>query len=92
MKPSHMPVNKPVRRLWDILKCVRRQSRAVPPTHGKAMAARPSPAVELATGATLAAHWRERPRLTAEDAARWDAELAALKASVPLLESDPWAS
>ena len=84
MKPSHMPV----RRFWDIVTCMRRQCQSLPPTRDKAMAAQPGPA----TGATLATHWRERPRLTAEDAVRWDAELAALKASVPPLEFDSWDS
>lgn len=92
METNHITVTDLVRRFSDIVNRVYYQRQTFLLTRGNAVVAQLSPATETRTGAELAQHWRERPRLTADDAARWDAELAALKASIPPLESDPWAT
>lgn len=79
--PKTITVTEAARNFSNIINRVYYQGNTFLLTRGREVVACLSAVNKPTTGAMFARHWQERPRLDAEDAAHWEAEISELKAA-----------
>jgi antitoxin (DNA-binding transcriptional repressor) of toxin-antitoxin stability system len=85
-------VTDAARNFSDVINRIYYQRKSYLLTRGGAVVAKLTPADAPLTGARLATLWEARPRLDPDDAAAWEADLAALKAGLRPPEDAAWDS
>lgn len=90
--PDVISVTDAVRNFSDLINRIRYQRKSYLLTRGGTIVAQLTPALEPLTGARLATLWENRPRLDPDDAAAWEADLAALRAEMRPPEEAAWDS
>lgn len=90
--PETISVTEAARNFSDVINRVYYQGQSYLLTRGGTVVAQLTAASAPLTGSELLRRWSERPRLDPEDAARWEDELAAAKATIETPSEEPWDS
>ena len=85
-------VTEAARNFSDVINRVYYQGQTYLLTRGGVVVAQLIGRGKALSASELLARWEERPRLDPEDAAAWERDLAALKATVPMPEASAWDS
>jgi antitoxin (DNA-binding transcriptional repressor) of toxin-antitoxin stability system len=90
--PETISVTEAARNFSDVINRVYYQGESYLLTRGGTVVAQLSAASAPLTGSELLRRWSERPRLDAEDAARWEDEFSAAKTAIESPPEKPWDS
>jgi antitoxin (DNA-binding transcriptional repressor) of toxin-antitoxin stability system len=90
--PETISVTEAARNFSDVINRVYYQGQSYLLTRGGTVVAQLTVARAPLTGSDLLRRWSERPRLDAEDAARWEDELAAARVAMESPSEKPWDS
>ena len=92
MSQQVISVTEAARHFSEMINRVYYQGQTFLLTRGGTVVAQLSAPQPPLTGAELARRWNQRPRLDASDASTWEAQIDALRASVPPLPESVWDS
>lgn len=87
-----LSVTEAARNFSEIINRVYYQRQTYLLTRGGTVVAKLTTTAKTLTGAELAERWPHHPPLDAEDAARWEEELAQARAALRLPEASTWDS